>query len=89
MRLKSNIIIKTYNDKSCYLIDLESEEENFYKCENVTSILINYINDKNNFDEADLIKMLKSEFRDVKSDQIENDVTEFINYMKNQNFVAE
>jgi hypothetical protein len=89
LRLKSNIIIKTYNDKSCYLIDLESEEENFYKCENVTSILINYINDKNNFDEADLIKMLKSEFRDVKSDQIENDVTEFINYMKNQNFVAE
>ncbi len=89
MRLKSNIIIKRYNDESCYLIDLESEEENFYKCEDVTSLLVNYINDKDTFDKEDLINILKSVYRDVKSDQIENDVTEFINYMKEQNFVAE
>lgn len=89
MRLKSRVILKEYGKDSCYLVDLESEEETFFKCEDATAVMMKFIYKKPEFSQLQLIEILKSEYDGVTIETLSSDVQKFIDFLKEKDFVAE
>lgn len=89
MRLLSKIVVKEFTEDNCFLVDLEDEEEVFYKCEDVFSELVQHIYTLENFTEDGLVAFLSDKYPDVEKEVLGNDVKSFISFLQEKNFLSE
>ena len=89
MRLLSKIVVKEFTEENCFLVDLEDEEEVFYKCEDVFSELVQYIYNLDDFSEDALVNFLKDKYPDVENSILAKDVKSFISFLQEKNFLSE
>ena len=90
MRLLSKVIVKDVSEFTCFVLDLEDDDDDTYlKCEDVFAQLIKHIHRSDDFTEKSLIEFLKTKYSDVEETQLQSDVTAFINFLKEKKFLAE
>lgn len=89
MRLLSQVIIKDFSEVNCFVLDLEDENDVFYKCTDVFAELIQYINKQDDFDTNKLFNFLKTKYPDVEDPTLINDVDSFIRFLREKKFLSE
>jgi predicted metal-dependent hydrolase len=89
MRLLSKVIVKDVSEFSCFVLDLEEEDDIYLKCEDVFAELMQHIHRLENFTEKSLIEFLKSKYPDVEDAQLQTDVRAFIQFLREKKFLAE
>jgi hypothetical protein len=89
MRLLSKIIVKDVSEDTCFILDLEDDEDSYLKCVDVFAQLIKHIQHLENFTESGLLEFLKTKYADVQDSDLKRDVGAFITFLKEKKFLAE
>ena len=89
MRLLSKVIVKDVSEVSCFVLDLEEEDDIYLKCEDVFAELMQHIHRLENFTDKSLVEFLKSKYADVEDAHLQRDVGAFIQFLREKKFLAE
>ena len=89
MRLLSKVIVKDVSEYTCFVLDLEDDDDTYLKCEDVFAQLVKHIQRSEDFTVQSLIEFLKTKYSDVEETQLQSDAMAFINFLKEKKFLAE
>ena len=89
MRLLSKVVIKDFSEVNCFVLDLEEEDDIFYKCTDVFAELIQYVYKLDDFNDTKLFEFLKDKHPEVEDSILNNDVGSFINFLREKKFLSE